>query len=174
MNIELQRSKMNLNTEKEIEWSYYEESDITNESEYLYEEDYNTQRTRNAINPGEYVHDDDNGEYVLEKKNVKKNSNPTKDATPGYAKPGHKKTDPNVYDELDYDLSPRIEMDTGVSKASHGQINSKKDSNKRKILIASVAGICILAAVVTGIGFGLQGKHRFYSTSKSNNILEKT
>ena len=101
----------------------------------------------------EYVlYDYEKGEYVVEKNTKTKDSNPTKASTPENKKPGHQRAEPNVYDELDYELSPRVE------------VSNKKEglSKQNKIIIVSVLVVCVVGALFLafyfGAVFGSEGK----------------
>ena len=137
------------------EYVYYEYPEYINESEYVYDEEPETPNSRNATNIDcEYVYDDDeDGEYVLEKKSRTKDSNPTQASNPENKKPGHQRAEPDLYDELDYELSPRVEVDIGRKEANHDKTilndSSKKEglSKKKKIIIVSVLAVCVVGTL---------------------------
>ena len=136
------------------EYVYYEYPEYTNESEYVYDEEPETPQSRNATNIDcEYVYDDDeDGEYVLEKISRTKDSYPTQASNPENKKPGHQRAEPDLYDELDYELSPRVE------------VTNKKEglSKQNKIIIVSVLVVCVVGALFlafySGAVFGSEGK----------------
>ena len=148
---------------KSGDYVYYEESDVTNESNHNYENDPTKQRTSHPYHDGKYINDSDDGEYVLDKKDLRKTSKVLKQLAPEIKKPSHKISVSDVYDELDYELSPRIK---GSSKKNENQAdktiliesaNEAGSSKKKKICFASVLGICLLGAFVVGIVFAIQG-----------------
>ena len=152
------------------EYVYDDYPEHGNESEYVYEEEHKAPDSRNATNnDGEYVYDE--GEYVLEKKSRTTYPNPTKGSTPETKKPGHRKGDPDIYDELDYELSPRVEV--GIERREVNQDktilkdSTKTDigSKKKKIIIGSVVGVCLVAAIFGtfyfGVVVGSRGRYDF-------------
>ena len=102
-------------------------------------------------NKGNYEHDD--GEYVLELNINGKEPNSHEN------KPRHKRSEPGVYDELDYNLSPRNETH------SQNQILvddwEKRDgcSKHKKMAIISILVITLVASVVTGAALATYGKY---------------
>ena len=135
------------------EYVDYDDPEYTCDFEYVYDVEPKSSYSRNETktsNDGEYVYDCDAGEYVLEKTRKTSNSNPKSTVAPRNNKPGHKKTVPDLYDELDYELSPRIEVGKkeGISK-------------QKKIIFVSVLGVCLVGAVVTGVVFVNQGRYFF-------------
>ena len=152
------------------EYVYDDYPEHGNESEYVYEEEHKAPDSRNATNnDGEYVYDE--GEYVLEKKSRTTYPNPTKGSTPETKKPGHRKGDPDLYDELDYELSPRLEVEMQKREVNndktHLKDSNKKDGNskKTKTIIVPVLGVSLVAAifVILYLGglFGSQGRYYF-------------
>ena len=101
--------------------------------------------------------DDNQGEYVLEKPHSKP-SHAIEALEADNRKPGHKRSEPGVYDYLDYELSPRIET------KSNDQIPLNNDSGcskKKKIFITLGIGIFLNSAITVGLVFLLQGKSTF-------------
>ena len=134
------------------EYVYDDYPEDTNEFEYVYDEEPKAPYSRNATNnDGEYLYDE--GEYVTEKKSRTTNPNPTKVSTPETKKPGHQKGDPDIYDELDYELSPRVELDLERKEVNHDTTILKDSTTKevglkkKKIMIGSFLGVCLVAAI---------------------------
>ena len=103
--------------------------------------------------------DDNQGEYVLEKPKSKP-SHVIEAPEPNNRKPGHKRSEPGLYDSLDYKLSPRIET---KSKDQLPINNDSGCSKKKKIFILLGIGIFLNSAIVVGVVFLLQGKNTFLS-----------
>ena len=142
---------------KSGDYVYYEESDVPNESNYEYKQDTTTQRTLHPNHDGIYINDYDDGEYVLDKKDLRKTSNVLKQPTPEIKKPSHKNSIKDVYDELDYELSPRIQDSNQENENQRDKTmlmeseNEDGSSKKKKICFASVLGICLIGAIAVGI-----------------------
>ena len=148
------------------EYVYDDYPEYATESEYVYEVEPKAPYSRNKTNSdGDYVYNEMEGYYVQEKKSRTKDSNPA----PG--KPGHHRSEPNLYDELDYELSPRVEV--GMQKRevnndkTHLKDSNKKDGNskKTKTIIVPVLGVSLVAAIfvilyLSGL-FGSQGRYYF-------------
>ena len=148
---------------------YYDYPEYTNDSETINDEEPKASNSRSGTNNDcEHVYDDDKGEYVLEKKIRTKDTNQTKASTLGNKKPGHQRTEPNIYDELDYELSPRVEVDIETREVDHDKTilidSNKKEglSKQNKIMIVSVLVVCVVGALFLafyfGAIFGSQGK----------------
>ena len=91
---------------------------------------------------GNYEHED--GEYVLEL-NIK-----GKEPNSHRNNPRHKVSEPGVYDELDYDLSPRNETHS-QNQILVDDLEKKYGCSKhKKIAIISILVITSIAIVVTG------------------------
>ena len=149
---------------KSGDYVYYEESDVPNESNYKYKQDPTIQRTSHPNHDGNYINDYDDGEYVLDKKDLRKTSKVLKQSAPEIKKPSHKISVSDVYDELDYELSPRVQ-DSCKKNENQGDktilMESEYEggsSKKKKICFASVLGICLIGAFVVGIVFAIQGQ----------------
>ena len=98
--------------------------------------------------------DDNQGEYVLEKPHSKP-SHAIEALEPGNRKPGHKRSEPGLYDCLDYELSPRNETKI---KDKIPLDNNNGGSKKKKIFIALGIGVFLNSAILVGVVFLLQGK----------------
>ena len=98
--------------------------------------------------------DDNQGEYVLEKPHSKP-SHAIEALEPGNRKPGHKRSEPGLYDYLDYELSPRNETKI---KDKIPLDNNNGGSKKKKIFIALGIGVFLNSAILVGVVFLLQGK----------------
>ena len=148
---------------KSGDYVYYEESDVPNESNYKYKQDPTIQRTSHPNQDGNYINDYDDGEYVLDHKDLRKSPKVLKQSAPEIKKPGHKGSVLDVYDELDYELSPRIQ-DRSIKNENKGdktmlmEPENEGGSSKKKIIcFASVLLICLIGAIVVGIVFAIQG-----------------
>ena len=104
-------------------------------------------------NGGSYEHDD--GEYVLEQKIKDKEPNSNKN------KSRHKKSEAGVYDEIDYDLSPRNETHSQNQNQILVDDLEKKDgcSKHKKMAIISILVITLVVSVVTGAALVTYGKY---------------
>ena len=159
--------------EESIDYYDYENSEITDESEYVYDEGSESPNSKNSIRRSydpEYVYDEGDSEYVLKRDDRPNLSNTSKQSTQDIKKPGHKVTDAGLYNELDYDLSPRNEklpekIEVHSDKAA--SMESKKNcqmTKKKIIIIVAFFGICFIGA---GIGvywlFGMREKGKSYT-----------
>ena len=101
--------------------------------------------------------DDYQGEYVLEKPKSKR-SRAIEAPEPDNRRPSHKRSEPGLYDSLDYELSPRIET---KSKDQIPLNNDSVCSKKKKIFITLGIVIFLNSAILVGVVFLLQGKSTF-------------
>ena len=107
----------------------------------------------------------DDGEYVLKLKIKDKELNSHNN------KSRHKKSETGVYDELDYDLSPRNQTH------SQNQILvddfERKDgcSKHKKIAVISILVITVIAIVIAGVVYVLYGKYDL-PLQLSNSIVD--
>ena len=89
-----------------------------------------------SANNYEYGNEDNNGyddgEYVLELKNK------GKEQISGSTKPRHKRSESGVYDELDYDLSPRNQTDQHNQTILKNAENSNGCTKPQKVMIISI------------------------------------
>ena len=99
-------------------------------------------------NEGNNHHDD--GEYVLEMQNKDKELNSHSD------KSRHKKSESGVYDELDYDLSPRTETHSQNQILADDLENCAKH---KKIAVILIIAIALIASVVAGVVYATYGKY---------------
>lgn len=141
------------------EYVYDDYPEYTDVSEHAYEEGSNAPYSRNATNDDdEYVYDE--AVYVVEKKSGTKYPNQTNASHPEIKKPGHKRTDPGIYDELDYELSPSVEVDLEGKGVNHDKTiltdstTNDVGSKKKKTIIGSVLGVSVVAAIFGSIYFG--------------------
>ena len=130
---------MSLTKESSIEHVNYEEEDLGIECEYVYDEESNAKSTKDSI----------------------------KDLCPENKKPTHKKTEPNVYDELDYSLAPDIEKQTEIKKVIKDQTVSKEIEEKeisltvrlkKNAIIIGTLCVCGILVLIIGTAIGLKGK----------------
>ena len=103
--------------------------------------------------------DDNQGEYVLEKPKSKP-SRATEAPEPDNRRPCHIRSEPGLYDYLDYELSPRIET---KPKDQIPLNNDSGCSKKKKNFIVLGIGIFLNSAIVVGVVFLLQSKSTLLS-----------
>ena len=125
---------MSFTKENSIEHVYYNDKDVGIECEYVYDDESNAKNTKDSI----------------------------KDSCPENKRPTHKKTESNVYDELDYNLAPRIENHTEAQKVINDLTVSKdlkeKEINlKKKRVIVGALCICGILLAIVATAVGLQG-----------------
>ena len=136
------------------EYVYYEESEIVYDDEYV-----------NNRDPADEV------EYVLPIQTIPKQEKIFNSKDPASKRPGHCKTVENVYDELDYELSPRVGFQSNSDKCNDSKTMKKESGtplelqlkltlhlSKRSIIIMSIFSICLLGAIIIGVVISLQGK----------------
>ena len=134
--------------------------DIMNESEYVYYGDPVASPVRNSLsksNNGEYIYDEDE-EYVLECKDKTKVSDSKVRSISENKKPTHKETVSGIYNELDYELSPRAQENSGNTSGLQKQEKKWSLTKCKKIIIASLTGLFIAGGVAIAIVVGIQGK----------------
>ena len=108
----------------------------------------------------EYVYEQgwiDDGTYVYEEESKKPS---TIDVLILKQKPGHLKGDAGVYDEIDYQLDPPIQVVQKVSSNKTVPINTTKTdgkTKKKKIIICVAIGGLLIGAITLGIVFALPG-----------------
>lgn len=119
--------------------------------EYVYTEDYQD-------NEDEYVYSDepesDDVEYVLANQSVPKDPRTVHNDPSRANKPGHCRTEPNLYDELDYEISPRETSDIriGGSKIS-GVVASDSKKNRRFTVNFSIGKKALVVGCIVLILF---------------------
>ena len=136
------------------EYVYYEESEIVYENEYVSNRDST-----------------DEIEYVLPSQIEPKEDKIFQNKDAASKRPGHCKTAENVYDELDYELSPRVGFESKPNKSNDNNAMKKESGtplefqlkltfhlSKKSIIIMSIFSICLLGAIIVGIIVSLQGK----------------
>ena len=119
--------------------------------------------------PREYVYEEDDGMYVYDVKVRSKYSDATEVPAPEAKKPGHKRTDPGIYDDL-YDYN----LDAPIDDGSPDQTVLKKENvclNHKKSLISCVLGIFLVGALTVGVVFSLQGKFCFLLCIDNTQII---
>ena len=149
----------------EYDASYYVEPNIISYSEYVYNDTLNPPSTRSSLEASresEYVYDDD-GEYVLHYPDMRNHSKELESNGLEYKRPGHKKSEDNVYDELDYDISPRVTKSGELKDAQNNQ-KVEKDALKRglslrmkTIIILSFVGVSVIVAIIAAVLFSHPG-----------------
>ena len=138
---------------------YYDMPEVTNPPDGSNNAELDLPRSRNdQVDdiPWEYVYDEDDGVYVLERRARPSGSNPTAIPAPEARRPGHKRADPGVYDELDYELSPRT---LGGSDHPATLENRRKRSKQTKVLILSILLTLLIGAVSASIVLIIQGNY---------------
>ena len=136
------------------EYVYYEESEIVCENEYVSNRDST-----------------DEIEYVLPSQIEPKEDKIFQNKDAASKRPGHCKTVENVYDELDYELSPRVGFESKANKSNDSkaiklesgtplefQLKLTFHLSKKSIIIMSILSICLLGAIIVGIIVYLKGK----------------
>ena len=104
-------------------------------------------------NEDEYVYSSDGvGEYVLEQKDKKNESKL------GNQRPEHRPSVPQIYDDLDYNLSPRNETIHNSQTIDNDFDKETRCSKPKKIIIASIITIILIGAVGAGVNFAIQCK----------------
>ena len=148
---------------------YYDMPEVTMQPDGGNEIEVDLPNSGNAVDdiPWEYVDEEDAGVYVLERKVRSRGSIGREVPAPEANRPGHQRAEPGVYDELDYDLSPRID---GRPNNSTNLEKGNGCSKQKKILILSVLGTLIIGLVAAGVVLALQRKYCFQIVS--NNLLE--
>ena len=134
--------------------------EVMNESEYVYYGDLEASKARNSLrksNNGEYIYDDDE-EYVLEYNDKTKVSDSKVRSISENKKPTHKETVPGIYNELDYNLSPRTQENSGNRLGLQNQEKKWGNSKCKKIVIVPVIGLLLAGGVVIAMLIGIQGK----------------
>ena len=134
--------------------------DVMNESEYVYYGDPVASPARNSLsksNNGEYIYDEDE-EYVLERNDKTKVSDSKVRSISENKKPTHKETVPGIYNELDYNLSPRAQENSGNTLGVQSQEKKWGLTKCKKIVIVSVIGFLLAGGVVIAMVIGIQGK----------------
>ena len=128
-------------------------STIDNSFDYdaYYEMEYENEYVYNEHDKDSH-YEDDNGEYVLERKTKKKEPNSENN------KPAHIRSDAGIYDELDYELSPRSEL-ARMDKTVVKDIEVKDLWCKQhKIIIITFIVVSLVTGVIVGSVFATQGK----------------
>ena len=95
---------------------------------------------------------DDVGEYVLEQNNKKNESKL------GNQRPEHRPSVPQIYDDLDYNLSPRNESIRNNQTIDSDFHKESRCSRPKKIVIALILTIILIGAVGAGFIFAIQCK----------------
>ena len=114
--------------------------DITNECEYVYEQE--------SIDEDTYVYDEESKKSSTTETSVHKQ------------KPGHQRGTPGLYDEIDYNLDTQIQDAPRVQNDENIPIDTKEiggNSKKKKIIIGCVIGTLLIVAIAVGTVFALPG-----------------
>ena len=123
--------------------AYYDWKESTNKSAYFHD----------GNKKDEYVdYEHENGEYILERKPQNKQSNSEDN------KPKHISSDPGVYDELDYNLSPRNETHNFNQTVLKDLDKKDGRSKQRTVVIILVVAFLILVAVCVSVLLAINGK----------------
>ena len=114
----------------------------------------------------EYVYQEepeDEVTYVLPSQRVSEDSRTEEVSVSVPQRPGHARTIPDVYDELDYTISPRVTPES-IHQFHIGNEETQEKSNmkclifnKKIIIIASILLACVIGGVIVGVVFFLQG-----------------
>ena len=157
---------MSLTKENSIEYVYNEDEDIGIENEYVYDELSSAKSTKEDIGiESEYVYD--------EESSAKSTKDSIKDIFPDNKKPTHKTSEFNVYDELDYNLSPNVENHNETKKVNYDQTVSKESKEKeshfticgyevnlkKKTIIIGALCVCVILIIIVGAAVGQKGKN---------------
>ena len=119
------------------------------------EKKYESVNTNDGVvdNKDEHAYDyEDVGEYVLEQKDRKNESKF------GNQRPEHRPSVPQIYDDLDYNLSPRNETIDNNQTIDNDFDKENRCSKQKKIVIASLITIILIGAVGVGVNFAIQCK----------------
>ena len=147
---------MNTMSNNYAEYVYYEESEIVYDDEYV-----------NNRDPADEV------ENVLPSQTIPKQEKIFHSKDSASKRPGHCKTVENVYDELDYELSPRVGFESKLNRSNDNEAIKKESGtplefqlklnfhlSKRSIIIMSIFSICLFGAIIVGVVVFLQGKQQ--------------
>ena len=127
------------------------------DAEYDFEDSVNTNSIIHDKHDKDGYHEDDDGEYVLERKTKKKEPSSENN------KPKHQKSEAGIYDEVNYTLSPHNDL-ARKDNIVVNDIDDKDSWYKQHklivilIIIISVLAVLLVAAVVVGILFAMHGK----------------
>ena len=114
--------------------------DITNECEYVYEQE--------SIDEDTYVYDEESKKSSTTGTSVHKQ------------KPGHQRGTPGLYDEIDYNLDSPIQDAPWIQNYENIPIDTKEkggNSKRKKIIIGCVTGSLLIVAIAVGTVFALSG-----------------
>ena len=132
----------------ECEYVYGQES--VDNGTYLYEEDFNNLHANKQESIEECT-------YVYEEESKKSN---TTDPPINKQKPGHQRGPAGLYDEIDYNLDPQIQVAPRIENNENVPKDMKKtggNSKKKKIIIGCVIGSLLIGAITVGIFLALTG-----------------
>ena len=127
------------------------------DAEYDWEESVNTNAIVHDEHDKDGYHEDDNGEYVLERKTKKKEPSSENN------KPKHQKSEAGIYDEVNYTLPRRNDL-AQMNEIIVNDIDDKDSWYKQHkivtilIIINLVLAVFLVAGVVVGIVFATQGE----------------
>ena len=134
--------------------AYYDFPDVTNVSEDS-DAYYDLPDVTNV------TEEIDQGEYVTELKNTT-TFLPYEILVSENRKPGHKQSESGVYDELDYELSPRIEGSSSASTIRNNKLECLKNVKKTKVYVISIVVIILTVAIAIGIVFHSQSRYYYH------------
>ena len=136
------------NVVNESEYVYEQES--VDDGTYLYEEDFNNLHANKQESVDECT-------YVYDEGSKKSN---TTDPSINKQKPGHQRGTSGLYDEIDYNLDPRIKDAPRTQNNENVPKDTKEiggNSRKKKIIIGCVIGSLLIGAITGGLSLALPG-----------------
>ena len=136
------------NVVNESEYVYEQES--VDDGTYLYEEDFNSLHANKQESVDECT-------YVYDEGSKKSN---TTDPSINKQKPGHQRGTAGLYDEIDYNLDPRIKDAPRIQNNENVPKDTKEiggNSRKKKIIIGCVIGSLLIGAITGGLSLALPG-----------------
>ena len=136
------------NVVNESEYVYEQES--VDDGTYLYEEDFNNLHANKQESVDECT-------YVYDEGSKKSN---TTDPSINKQKPGHQRGTAGLYDEIDYNLDPRIKDAPRIQNNENVPKDTKEiggNSRKKKIIIGCVIGSLLIGAITGGLSLALPG-----------------
>ena len=135
------------------------------ESVYLYEREPQGKNTGRKLSrkstAGEYVNNSNTVNSDAQRKDKTSFSDDKKKSTIDSKKPKHKRGDPNIYDELEYELDNHNKGSTNKVDALTQQ-NSEKNgqiSKKMIYIIITTLAVFLIGGAVIGVVVSFQGKY---------------
>ena len=152
---------MNRESSNDLGFVYnYEEPAIIEDEyydEYIYQEEPEDQVT-----------------YVLPSQRFSEDSGTEEVSASVPQRPGHARTIPGIYDELDYTISPRVTPESTHQHHRGNEGTQEKSNkeflifNKKVFIIASILLTCVIGGVIVGVIFFLQGTIKVPNQNKGN------